>query len=114
MPQGLFEFALGLLEHTSKFLKVLPVPPKIAAAVSLLPPLIGAAQVSWRFLQDLSSEHKKKMLREKILGLQSFLKSFPEAALSEEQTQATQDARRDQAQAISLLARLASSVSEGT
>jgi hypothetical protein len=110
----LFEFILKLLEQASKLLKSLPLPPKVAAVVSLLPPLIGVAQVSWKFLQDLSGEHKKKVLRERVLGLQNFLKSFSEAELSDEQTRATQDARREQAEAIGELARLAPPVAEGT
>lgn len=112
MPEGLLEILLKLLGHLLSILKLLPIPPKVAGTVSLLPPLIGAAQVSWKFVQNLSGEHKKKVLRERILGLQNFLKSLSETELTDKQTQATQDARRERDEAMGELARLA--VTEST
>src|SRR5215472_2352992 len=107
MSEGLFEFVLKLIEHLVKFLNFLPVSPKIAGAISVLPSVIGAADAGWKFLRTIGAEHKKKVLREKIPDLSGFLKSLPEGSRAEDQAQAAEDARREQSDAFGQLARLA-------
>jgi len=113
VPGELVEYVLKLVEYLLKLLKLLPAPPKVAGAATLLPPLIGVAQLGWRYVKETSSEQRKKALREKIVGLQQFLQAIPETDLSEEQTRAYQDARRERSLALSRLAGFAPVVAQG-
>ncbi len=106
MTDQLVEYVLKSVEYLSKLLRILPLPASAAAAVSLVPPLVGAAQLVWKLLRERTSEHKKKVLQERVVGLREFLESFPENGLSGEETQACLEARMERSGAIRELARL--------
>ena len=74
MMSQIIELILKLLGPMLKLLSGLPVPPRIAGVISVLPPLIGAAQVGWKFILNSSQEHKKRRLREQVMHLNDFLK----------------------------------------
>ena len=97
-------YALEGVDYLSQLLGFLPLPTGIAGPISLAAPAAAAVQFAWKVLRESGREHRKRVLRERIVGLREFIDSLSVDQPSPDEARASRDARTEWATAIGQLA----------